>query len=132
MPPMSGDAAPSKPSRKRQRGFGVASIVGAAVVVAMLLACIGSLPYTLGRAHAPNSSTAHQPRRYEATNADRAMLPPFWAHHSARERARVAELKVKGAGATPVLGTDRLGRSILVRCLVGGAISLGIGFAAAA
>ena len=31
-----------------------------------------------------------------------------------------------------LLGTDKLGRSVLVRCALGGAISLGIGLAAAA
>ncbi len=41
-----------------------------------------------------------------------------------------ATLRPPGPGG--VLGTDELGRSVLVRCLLGGAISLGIGLAAAA
>lgn len=39
--------------------------------------------------------------------------------------------KLIAPGGEYLLGSDRLGRSVLVRCLLGGAISLGIGLAAA-
>lgn len=82
-------------------------LVGAVVLTVMALACLLSLPHTLGRVD--DAPTA--PRRYEATDLDRALLPP---------------------SRTSLLGTDRLGRDLLVRCLAGGGISLGIGIAAAA
>ena len=72
------------------------------------------------------------PRRFEATNLDQALLPPFWAHHAPDERARLEDA-AKAEGRTPrhLFGTDRLGRDLLVRCLAGGGISLSIGLAAA-
>jgi oligopeptide transport system permease protein len=103
-------------------------VCGGAVVIFMLLACLTSLPYTLGRA-APGSAQ----RRYEATNTAQSLLPPFWSHYKTDERDRVAVIQREG-GAAPRswLGTDRLGRSVLARCLLGGAISLGVGLSAAA
>ncbi len=102
-------------------------VLGAAVLAVMTLACLLTLPWTLGREDATAS------RRYEATNLDRALLPPSWAAHAADERQR-REQAERQAGR-PVrlwIGTDRLGRDLLVRCLAGGGISLGIGLAAAA
>ncbi|MCZ6611348.1 MAG: ABC transporter permease, partial [Planctomycetota bacterium] len=67
-------------------------------------------------------------RRYEATNLDQALLPPFWSRHAPDERQRAE------SSAQPprhLLGSDRLGRDLLTRCLAGGGISLGIGLAAA-
>ena len=68
--------------------------LGAAVLVLMLLGCLVTLPYTLGRANADASASADvapvtQPRRFAATNLDHALLPPFWARHAADERERV-------------------------------------------
>ncbi|MHC4826892.1 MAG: hypothetical protein ACYTEY_10075, partial [Planctomycetota bacterium] len=101
--------------------------LGAAVLAVMTLACLLTLPWTLGRADA----TA--PRRYEATNLDRAMLPPAWAAHAADERQRREEAERQAGRPLRLwLGTDRLGRDLMVRCLAGGGISLGIGLAAAA
>ena len=72
-------------------------LLGGAVIVVMLAACVGSLPYTLD--HYDNQVLA-----------DKLIAP----------------------GDQYLMGSDRLGRSVLVRCLLGGAISLGIGLAAAA
>lgn len=47
------------------------------------------------------------------------------------DRQDLLEMEQPPSAAEP-LGTDRLGRSLMWRCLVGGAISLGIGAAAAA
>ena len=61
------------------------------------------------------------------------MLPPFWAPHAPDELARLMEMREQlGVAFRSVLGTDRLGRSVLARCLTGGAISLTVGLAAAA
>ncbi len=70
--------------------------IGGAVLVAMTLACLVTLPWTL--------------EHYTANHLDAKLLPP-------------------GPGGW--LGTDALGRSMLVRCLLGGAISLGVGIVAA-
>jgi len=71
-------------------------LLGGAVIVVMLAACLGSLNYTL--AHFDDQQLT-----------DKLIAP----------------------GSEYVLGSDRLGRSVFVRCLLGGAISLGIGLAAA-
>lgn len=100
---------------------------GGFILVAMLLACFGSLPWTLG-SQEKGSSGLREPR-YAATDSDRGLLPPSWAPKTADEAERLRTLPDKTGG---LLGADRLGRSILARCLLGGAISLGVGLAAAA
>ena len=101
---------------------------GGGVLAFMVLACLATLPYTLGRAPVPDPSVrSATPRRYEATDLQRALLPPSWAGHAPDEERRRAEAGRSGG----LLGTDRLGRDLLVRCLAGGGISLGIGLAAA-
>ena len=117
----------------------VLGVLGATVLVAMLVACVGSLPWTLARdtpgfgggggAGAPHTIPS---RRYEATDLSRILLPPFWAPHAPDERMRRQEAARGGEPVRFVLGSDRLGRDVLARCLVGGGISLGIGLAAAA
>lgn len=109
------------------------SLLGGGILVLMLLACLGSLPYTLGTISANENDVGSPPRRYEATNFDHALLPPFWAPHEIDERQRFDEATEKeNKPPLHILGTDRFGRDLLVRCLTGGGISLGIGLAAAA
>jgi ABC-type dipeptide/oligopeptide/nickel transport system permease subunit len=126
------DAAVADVARRSRSSVSLnrwAGCVGGVILAIMLLACLGSLPYTLG---SPSAAPGAAPRRYEATNLDAARLPPFWASHSPDERARLDALA--GHSASPprfVLGTDRLGRDLLVRLLAGGGISLVIGLAAA-
>jgi oligopeptide transport system permease protein len=113
--------------------------VGLAVVALMILICVGTLPYTLGRVDTSDagSGATRAPRRFEARNLDAALLPPFWTHHAVDERERLNALADSRADTGEQimprywLGTDRLGRSVLVRCLAGGGISLAIGMAAA-
>ena len=90
---------------------------GAAILAALLVACVGSLPWTLGQ----NSDGE---ARYNAGSAAQARIAPFWAGGQSR------------APDTPPaqrfwLGSDVLGRSVLIRCLTGGGISLLIGLSAA-
>ena len=101
------------------------ALVGGGILVVMVLASLMTLPYTLGR-------VGGQVRRYEASNLDRALLPPFWAPHAPDERERLEAAALGGEAPRTLLGTDRFGRSLLVRCLAGGGISLGVGLAAAA
>jgi oligopeptide transport system permease protein len=130
---MTGDA-PDIRSRHRS-GPGVTGTIGGVIVITMMLTCVLSLPYTVGRGavDGPDQAAAQRsaPRRFEATNLDAAQLPPFWAHHAPDERERRTNGTGTSAGGS-VLGTDKLGRDLFVRCLLGGAISLGIGLAAAA
>ena len=113
-------------------------VLGGFVLLAMAVACLGTLPYTLAETSAAAEvetppAPGSTPRRFEVTDLDQALLPPFWAPHAPDERQRVRNLVERGARPrTRLLGTDRLGRDVLVRCLAGGGISLGIGLAAAA
>lgn len=110
--------------------------IGAAVVVVMLGACLGTIPWTFGHAPAPVAADGDpdrpsQVRRFEATDLDAALLPPAWAAHDAEERARLAALaSSRGRQPRYIFGTDKLGRSVFARCLAGGGISLTIGLAA--
>lgn len=130
-----GPATRPRPGPRMSR----ASALGAAVVLAMLAACLGSLPYTLGRAPpiAPSAGSSaaprEMPRRFEASDTSIALLPPFWAPHTPAEQAQIDDVqKQRGSAPRSWLGTDRLGRSMLIRCLAGGGISLCVGLSAAA
>lgn len=144
-------------------------VVGLAVLGAMLLACLGTLPYTLMEVRPPGASEGAGSPRYDLQLRTARHIPPWWvgvpkesgedtvAHRLdataqqiamerlARERGpdvSVDDLKHGGVSPTPEqvaaarprywLGTDLLGRSVLVRVLTGGGISLTIGIAAAA
>ncbi len=79
-----------------------ARVSGAALLV-MVLACLGTLPWSLAQ--------------YDHQDLGRVLEPPG----------------ADGlAPAASVMGTDRLGRSLAARCALGGAISLGVGLSAAA
>jgi ABC-type dipeptide/oligopeptide/nickel transport system permease subunit len=128
--------------RSTGEGSGRARWIGPAggmLLVVMLLACVLTLPYTTARVAAPglpDSDTAVTRAgvpRFEATNLDATLLPPSWAAHRPDELERLsAAVAAAGREVSPILGTDRLGRDVLVRCLAGGGISLGIGLSAAA
>lgn len=98
-----------------------AALGGAILLALMALACFGSLPWTLGEAEGTRTA------RYAWSELDAARLPPAWAPHRPDERERSDH-----AQASHALGTDQLGRDVLTRLLLGGAVSLGIGLAAAA
>lgn len=102
-----------------------------------MIACFGSMPWTFARL-APDSAAASPdqpgllPRRFEASDTDAARLPPIWTPHADDERAALDVLDARdGSVHRYMLGTDRLGRDVLARCLAGGAISLSIGITAA-
>ena len=56
-------------------------------------------------------------RRFEQTNFEAALLPPTWFGSDTSKRF--------------IFGTDQLGRDLFARCLIGGALSLGVGLFAA-
>ncbi len=101
--------------------LGVLGHLGAAATAIVLCACLLSWPYTFG-------SGAGGPR-YDRQEKAARLLPPWWAAHTHDERATAAA--ARALGVRPWMGTDLLGRDILVRTLAGGVVSLGIGVAAA-
>lgn len=105
------------------RRWSVTSKLAVGTIVLIFAACLLTLPYTFGS----GASGPTTPRRFDAVNLQQVLLPPFWVPHAADEAARA-----EASSARPWLGTDRLGRDLLVRCLAGGGISLGVGLAAAA
>jgi oligopeptide transport system permease protein len=104
--PIALPATTDAPDRLWRRVMGSARVViGGAVLAVILLACVLSLPWTIGGA---GDGILH----YDNQDAARSLKDP--------------------AGELPLwMGTDKLGRSLLGRCLAGGAISLFIGLAAA-
>ncbi|MEO1130037.1 MAG: ABC transporter permease [Planctomycetota bacterium] len=186
--------AAGSPARDNPFTRSVAGLIGLTMLSIMVLACIGSLPYTLG------SSAPGEPARYKDGDLDGFLIPPTWAPMGEDERARLetvalhratdalvaaklAELRdarlpsawdewsqsqrqvhlaglpdvdreaieairagelpadveppvptqgqIDDARPTFLLGTDKLGRDLFVRCLAGGGVSIGIGLAAA-
>lgn len=89
----------------------------------MVTLCLGSLPWTLGTIDEGNSAVP----RYNAGDPANARMAPFWT--TKRPEATDGNIDPQ---PTFLLGSDLLGRSVLIRALAGGGISLGIGFAAAA
>lgn len=137
----------------------VPGLVGILFLIVMVAACLGSLPWTL--APAPGNAADGAVPRYNEGDPGAGRLPPAWwppdeeqtarlralapddaiqriaaQHHATPEDVRdgrvpEAAAAVLKAAPRPFLGTDVLGRSLLIRCLTGGGISLGIGIAAA-
>lgn len=84
-------------------------VIGGGVLMLMVLVCVVSLPWTV----MAEKDGALPPLHYDRQNPAQAVQAP-------------------DASLPMWFGTDKLGRSLLGRCLVGGAISLFIGLAAAA
>lgn len=130
------------PAPKRRNPFwrSWTSLIGLGVLMVMLVACLGSLPYTLGRADVAANSAEQEVRSVQRFNDGvTAMnrLPPSWIAKNDEQARRVSEFQSSTPASTTqrtpsfFLGTDALGRSVLIRVLLGGAMSLVIGIAAA-
>lgn len=133
----------------------LAGVLGLVFLAFMLVACLGTLPFTLG-----SPADSDVPRYSDGVPAAGRISPAWWPPDE-REKLRLNALVPEPALAeiaeanelTPaeavqvtdgpiyaelaehhpsfLLGSDLLGRSVLVRVLTGGGISLGIGIAAA-
>ncbi len=148
------------PPLKRDNPFtrSVAGLVGMGFLALMLLVCVGTLPWTLGtpqgqvipRYNEGSAVAGRLPPWWVRPN--QAQVLRFHGVVAAAEPAVVERIAAAhGIGADEVvvategpiladmrehwpryfLGTDVLGRSLLLRCLAGGGLSLGIGLAAA-
>lgn len=99
------------------------------MLIAMIAACLLGLPWAASRV---NSDSASSPRRYEAGNLELSLTPPWWWDDSTETAAKFARESAAGHFVpSRILGTDRHGRDLLARCLVGGSVSLLIGCVAA-
>jgi oligopeptide transport system permease protein len=117
-------------ARSLAGGVGRVGWLGFAILATLVLACFGSLPWTFALVTRPGEPPA---RRYDAGNIDLSLLSPSWMKTSDADRARIERAEgeqryIPGR----ILGSDRQGRDVFARCLAGGAISLTVGFLAAA
>lgn len=142
------------PSPRLTAPLGFAGVI---LLVAAFLACVATLPWTLTAAPGAQGIP-----RYDAGDTRAARLPPSWWPPDDEQRLRLNRLVpperaapvAQAHGLTIealldtnqgpaagdlarlhprwLLGTDRLGRSVLLRAMAGGGISLTIGIAAAA
>lgn len=117
-------------------------LLGAMILLAMLVACLGTLPYTMGMRADPADPQGRSRPRFDLHALEANLLPPSWTPYSPAEQQRYdsyfqqIEQSALSSGAAAhrpfyLLGTDALGRDFFVRCLAGGGVSLGIGIAAA-
>ncbi|MCA9284466.1 MAG: ABC transporter permease [Phycisphaerales bacterium] len=123
--------APSRSAPVGARYGAAASRCGLWLLVVLTLACVGSVPWALARVGTTEQGSARS-RRYEAADLGMGLLPPRWWPLAPDDRARIDRAAQDGRTVpTRWLGTDRLGRDVLARCLLGGAVSLVVGTAAA-
>lgn len=124
---MTADRDPTRTTIRRRR-LSIPTLIGALTLGVVALACFVSAPWTLGWVGQDGTPP------YRAADLDAYFLPPSWIPHNADEQARLeARAALRESDPTPIhlMGTDNLGRDLFTRCLLGGAISLGVGFAAA-
>ncbi len=101
-------------------------VAGLVVLVVMLVATLGSLPWMLEAAGGGDPTP-----RYNSGVLENARLAPgWWAGAGTGSGTAVSDVPAPGS-VFNLMGTDGLGRSLLYRSLVGGAISLTVGLAAA-
>ncbi|MBL8762041.1 MAG: ABC transporter permease [Phycisphaerae bacterium] len=111
------------------RGAGGGVKLAVLLLALMVAACFAAVPWLL----------SGQPPRFNAGESREARLPPSWSPLDDETRMRCEAIAKQTGGVSPLsrapvfflLGSDLLGRSLLYRCLLGGAVSLGVGVLAA-
>src|SRR5689334_24345454 len=93
-------------------------LIGGGLILLIIGGCVGSLMWTL-----------RESSRYHFDYQDDMLSeqPPAWAMHSDPQDSKSDLIDSRAY----LFGTDKLGRSILARCLLGGTISLAVGVGAA-
>lgn len=150
------------PQRERDNPLtrSLAGMLGIGVLLVMFIACLGTLPYTLGSAVDDSGDSIGVPRYDEGSPKAGRLPPSWWAYDdqdvgrstkaiepvvleelAAEHGVEVDDLLIARDGEVleavkPLwprfwLGSDTLGRSLGTRLLAGGGISLTIGLAAA-
>ncbi len=125
-------------SDRRSIPFSRSGLIGSVFLALMVAACVLTLPWTLG----PTLDNGVRVPRYNAGAINDARTPPWWwgsprKETQAADRHAQSAQSAKSASAAPakspdyVLGSDALGRSLFIRLLAGGGVSLTIGIAAA-
>ncbi|MEM1355568.1 MAG: ABC transporter permease [Planctomycetota bacterium] len=105
---------------------------GAAILLLIALPCFLLLPWSCS-SQGDSTSPRYDDQRLgiSAVHDENAQFkPPGKVNFLRQQRQGEAIIETEASAFEP-LGTDRLGRSMLVRCLMGGAISLGVGISAA-
>lgn len=108
-------------------------MLGLAVLGTIAVACVASIPWTFGRVPAGGGAGLGVPA-YEAGDIELNLLPPWWlpAADDPGNRERIDRALEQGRPVPACwLGTDRLGRDLLTRCLAGGVTSLAVGILSA-
>ena len=90
----------------------------------MFFACVLTLPYTFGRVREAGGAAVP---RFNAGSPSLSRMPPAFLARDADQTARARDSTERW-----LLGTDALGRSLLLRLLAGGGVSLTIGVLATA
>lgn len=151
-------AAPP-PTRDNPLTRSFAGVLGLLTLTALVLACVGTLPITLSasdegtkpryadqdldQAFLPPMFVSHDEEQRDAVakagfaTAQQRIITERIERDGLEEWPAAESLpiptddQIQRAERRYLLGTDNLGRSVLVRCLTGGGVSIGIGIAAA-
>ena len=138
---MSKDDSDEQPTAVKTRPLGLtAGRFGTVLFLFIALPCFLSLPWTLGTPSTDDKGQRYNDLRYDAKVVEDGEeieikiqeQPPGSVRYTRsviEQEGEPAQIKTF-TGFEP-MGTDQQGRSLFVRCLLGGAISLGVGVCAA-
>lgn len=122
--------ASDPPRRSRLLRFSAGSF-GTVLFLLIALPCFLSLPITLTTPIGADSGQRYNDLRYQESAQERPPGLIKYERTNAPPADSDAEPTVTTYSGFEPLGTDDKGRSLLMRCLLGGAISLGVGVCAA-
>jgi len=91
--------------RSPRASLGFAGRMGLGLIVTILLACVATIPWSMGRVETGATTLA----RYEASNLTLNLLPPIWQSLGEMDAARVAGAREAGQYIPGrVLGPQRI------------------------